>query len=39
MDAPIKVSAEGNTFFLCCKGCKKEVEKNPKEVVAKLGGQ
>ena len=39
MDAPIKVSAEGKTFYLCCKSCKKEVEKNPKEVVAKLAGK
>ncbi len=39
MSVPIKVTAEGKTFFLCCNGCKKEVEKNPKEVVAKLAGK
>ena len=39
MDAPIKVSAEGKTFYLCCKSCKKEVDKNPKDVVAKLAGK
>ena len=36
MGAPIKVTAEGKTFYICCKGCAKEVETNPKEVVAKL---
>lgn len=36
MGTPIKVTAEGKTFYICCKGCTKEVEANPKEVVAKL---
>jgi type IV secretory pathway VirB10-like protein len=36
MGVPLKVSAEGKTFLLCCKGCDKEVKANPKEVVAKL---
>ena len=36
MDVPVKVTAEGKTFFLCCKSCKKEVEAHPKDVVAKL---
>lgn len=36
MGAPIKVTAEGKTFFLCCKSCEKEVKANPKEVLAKL---
>jgi YHS domain-containing protein len=36
MGAPIKVSAEGKTFYLCCKSCTKEVETNAKAVVAKL---
>lgn len=36
MGVPIKVTAEGKTFFICCKGCKKDVEANPKAVVAKL---
>ncbi len=36
MGVPIKVSAEGKTFYLCCKGCKKEVDADPKAVVAKL---
>jgi len=36
MGAPIKVTAEGKTFYLCCKSCQKEVDANPKTVVAKL---
>jgi YHS domain-containing protein len=36
MDMPVKVSAEGKTFFLCCKSCKKEVDLHPKDVLAKL---
>lgn len=36
MDKPIKVSAEGKTFFLCCKGCEKDVKSDPKAVIAKL---
>ncbi|HMB06258.1 MAG TPA: hypothetical protein VKP69_21300 [Isosphaeraceae bacterium] len=36
MGVPVRVSAEGKTFFLCCKGCNKEVKANPKAVVAKL---
>ncbi len=37
MGTPIKVTAEGKTFYLCCKGCKKDVDADPKAVVAKLG--
>jgi hypothetical protein len=36
MGVPIKVSAEGKTFFICCKGCKKEVDSDAKAVLAKL---
>lgn len=36
MDTPLKVSAEGRDFFICCKGCEKAVDKDPKSVVAKL---
>jgi len=36
MGTPVKVSAEGKTFFLCCKSCEKDVKSNPKAVVAKL---
>ena len=36
MDKPIKVTAEGRTFFLCCEGCEDELKKDPKAVIAKL---
>jgi len=36
MDTPIKVTAEGRTFYLCCGGCQDEVKSNPKAVLAKL---
>jgi hypothetical protein len=36
MGVPVKVSAEGKTFFLCCKSCNKDVQADPKAVVAKL---
>ena len=39
MGTPIKVSAEGKTFYLCCKNCEKEVKADPKSVVAKLKDQ
>jgi len=37
MGEPIKVTAEGKTVFLCCKGCKPDFEKDPKAALAKLG--
>ncbi len=36
MEKPIKVSAEGRTFFLCCEGCEPDLKKDPKAVIAKL---
>ena len=36
MDAPIKVTAEGKTFFLCCDACKDDLTKDAKAIVAKL---
>jgi YHS domain-containing protein len=36
MDKPVKVSAVGRTFYLCCEDCEKEVKSNPKGVIAKL---
>ncbi len=36
MGVPIKVVAEGKTFFICCKSCQKEVDADPKAVLAKL---
>jgi len=37
MGVPIKVSADGKDAFLCCKGCVKDFEKDPKAVFAKIG--
>jgi YHS domain-containing protein len=39
MGMPLKVTAEGKTFYLCCKGCKKDVDADPKAVIAKLGNK
>jgi hypothetical protein len=36
MGKPIKVSAEGRSFYLCCKSCEKELKADPKAVIAKL---
>lgn len=36
MGVPIKVTHEGVTAFLCCKGCVKGFEKDPKAALAKL---
>jgi len=36
MDKPVKISAEGRTFYLCCEDCEKEVKSNAKAVIAKL---
>ncbi len=36
MDVPIKMTAEGRSFYICCEGCKDAVEKDPKAVLAKL---
>ncbi len=37
MGEPIKVTADGKTAFLCCKGCKADFEKDPSAALAKLG--
>jgi YHS domain-containing protein len=39
MGIPVKVSAEGKTFYLCCKSCKKDVDADPKAAIAKLAGK
>ena len=39
MGMPVKATAEGRTFLLCCKNCNAEVAKSPKEVVAKLNAK
>lgn len=36
MDVPVKVTAEGRTIYLCCKGCEDAVAKDPKKYIAKL---
>jgi hypothetical protein len=36
MGKPVKVTAEGRTFYLCCKSCQKELTADPKAVIAKL---
>ena len=36
MEKPIKVTAEGRTFYLCCANCEKELKADPKAVIAKL---
>lgn len=37
MGVPVKVTADGKSAFLCCKGCKDEFDADPKAVFAKLG--
>lgn len=36
MGVPVKVTAAGQSFYLCCKGCNKDVKEDPAAVVAKL---
>jgi hypothetical protein len=36
MGKPVKVTAEGRSFYLCCKNCEKDVKDDPKGVLAKL---
>jgi len=36
MGMPLKVSAEGRTFYLCCDDCQEKVKADPKAVIAKL---
>jgi hypothetical protein len=36
MGKPVQVTAEGRTFYLCCKSCQKELTADPKAVIAKL---
>jgi len=36
MGAPIKVTVKGQTVFLCCSGCKEDIEKDPDKYLAKL---
>jgi YHS domain-containing protein len=36
MGMPLKVTAEGRTFYLCCDSCEEKVKTDPKAVIAKL---
>ena len=36
MGAPIKQVVDGQTFFICCASCEKDVKADPKAVLAKL---
>ena len=36
MGKPLKVTAEGRTFYICCDSCEKEFKTDPKAVIAKL---
>ncbi len=37
MDKPVKVMVKDQAVFVCCGGCKKDVETKPAEALAKLG--
>jgi hypothetical protein len=39
MGKPVKVSAEGRAFYICCEHCDKKVKSDPKAVIAKLDKQ
>jgi YHS domain-containing protein len=36
MGKPVKVTAEGRTFYICCDDCNEKVKTDPKSVIAKL---
>ncbi len=36
MGVPIKLTLKGQDVWICCKGCKDAVEKNPEKYLAKL---
>ena len=36
MDAPIKLDVKGKPVFICCKGCKAKVDKDPDAILAKV---
>ena len=38
MDKPYKVTAKGQTVFLCCQGCEAQFLKDPDKYLAKLKG-
>jgi hypothetical protein len=36
MGVPVKILVKGQPVFLCCKGCKKQAEKEPEKTLAKV---
>ncbi len=38
MGEPIKVTVKGQEVWLCCEGCKKDIEADPDKYLAKLNG-
>ena len=36
MGKPLKVTAEGRTFYICCDSCEDKVKSDPKTVIANL---
>ncbi|MBX9654792.1 efflux RND transporter periplasmic adaptor subunit [bacterium] len=36
MGTPLRVTVEGETFFVCCKGCLPKTKSSPKEVLARV---
>jgi hypothetical protein len=36
MGKPLKITAEGRTFYLCCDSCEEEVKADAKAILAKL---
>lgn len=36
MGAPIKITKDGKSLFICCEGCREDAEKNFAELAAKL---
>jgi hypothetical protein len=39
MEMPVKVTAEGRTFYLCCADCQDGLKADPKGIIAKLDAQ
>ena len=36
MGAPVELSIDGQSVYLCCKGCAKKAQANPDETLAKV---
>jgi hypothetical protein len=37
MGKPVEVNVKGQRVFLCCEGCREEIEKDPDKYLAKIG--